>query len=174
MLRAELVLRRHGVHHRPPAYIRGMAPRISNLGRLQAGAGLRLDGLQHRIDIGTGPAGILRIGRDVFINRGVTIYAEHSVSIGDNVRIADLASIHDSDLHQVEEGASVRVAPIVIGNNVWIGRAAIILPGVTIGDHAVIAAGALVNRDVPERSLAAGVPARPVRELRASSGWVRD
>ena len=54
-------------------------------------------------------------------------------------------------------------APIVIGDHVWIGTNAIVLKGVTIGDGAVIAAGAVVTRDVPAHSLAAGVPARVIR-----------
>ncbi len=55
--------------------------------------------------------------------------------------------------------------PIVIGNNVWIGAAATILPGVTIGDNAVVAAGAVVSRDVPASTIAAGVPARVLKRL---------
>jgi acetyltransferase-like isoleucine patch superfamily enzyme len=55
--------------------------------------------------------------------------------------------------------------PITIGNNVWIGVAATILPGVTIGDNAVIAAGAVVSRSVPADTLAAGVPARVLKHL---------
>ena len=55
--------------------------------------------------------------------------------------------------------------PIMIGDNVWIGAAAVILPGVTIGNDSIVAAGAVVSRDVPPRTLVAGVPARPIRVL---------
>ena len=57
------------------------------------------------------------------------------------------------------------VAPITIGNNVWIGAHATVLAGVTIGDNAVIAAGAVVNRDIPADTVAAGVPAKVIRKL---------
>ena len=57
-------------------------------------------------------------------------------------------------------------APIHIGRNVWIGAGAMILPGVTIGENAIIAAGAVVNRDVPANMIVGGVPARELREIR--------
>jgi acetyltransferase-like isoleucine patch superfamily enzyme len=56
----------------------------------------------------------------------------------------------------------VRVAPVDIGDDVWIGRGALVLPGVTIGDGAVVAAGAVVTKDVPAGSVVAGVPAKVV------------
>jgi phosphonate metabolism protein (transferase hexapeptide repeat family) len=59
---------------------------------------------------------------------------------------------------------SRRTARVIIGNDVWIGHAAIVLPGVTVGDGAVIAAGAVVSRDVAPYTIAGGVPARPIRE----------
>jgi acetyltransferase-like isoleucine patch superfamily enzyme len=59
----------------------------------------------------------------------------------------------------------VTAAPIVVGRNVWIGAGATVLQGVTIGDDAVVAAGAVVTRDVPPRVLVAGVPARVVKAV---------
>ena len=56
-------------------------------------------------------------------------------------------------------------SPVRIGNDVWIGGNVTILPGVSIGNNVVIAAGAVVNRDIPDNSLAAGVPARVIRAL---------
>jgi acetyltransferase-like isoleucine patch superfamily enzyme len=67
----------------------------------------------------------------------------------------------------------VGVAPIRIGNNVWIGRNALIFPGVDIGDHSVIGAGSIVTRSIPDRSVAVGNPARPIKRLSASDGFVR-
>lgn len=55
--------------------------------------------------------------------------------------------------------------PIVLGNNVWIGAGAIVLPGVTVGDNSIIGAGAVVTRDVPANAVAVGNPARVVRTL---------
>ena len=56
-------------------------------------------------------------------------------------------------------------APIHVGENVWIGSHATILPGVTIGENAIVAAGAVVTKDVPADTVVAGVPARPIRKL---------
>jgi acetyltransferase-like isoleucine patch superfamily enzyme len=117
--------------------------------------------------------GRVAIGDRVMLNYGVEIYAARSITIGADTQIGDLAAIYDTNFHQVEEGAEVAVAPVAIGSNVWIGRLAVVLPGVTIGDHAVVAAGAIVTGDVPARTLVAGNPARVVREVRASNGWRR-
>ncbi|GGH87258.1 hypothetical protein GCM10007362_48960 [Saccharibacillus endophyticus] len=56
-------------------------------------------------------------------------------------------------------------APVVIGQNVWIGSNATLLPGVTIGDHAVVAAGAVVTKDVPQDAVVAGVPAKFIKTI---------
>ena len=122
---------------------------------------------------GAGPGAELVVGDDVFLNRGVTVHASRSITIGPHTRLADHAAVHDTDFHPLEEGAATRVAPVVIGANVWIGRHAIVMPGVTIGDHAVVAAGAVVTRDVEARTVVAGNPARPRRTITASEGWVR-
>lgn len=57
------------------------------------------------------------------------------------------------------------IAPIVIGRDVWIGSGAILLPGVHVGDGAVVAAGAVVRADVPARTIVAGVPARIIKKV---------
>ena len=57
----------------------------------------------------------------LFLNRGVGIYAMRRIEIGDHTRIGDLATIHDSDVHEVEPGRPIRVEPVTIGRNVWIG-----------------------------------------------------
>jgi acetyltransferase-like isoleucine patch superfamily enzyme len=173
VLRAIAFYRLKGVRHGPLPYIQGRLPRVNARGEITVGRRFKVDGLQARVDFGAGSRGRLEIGDDVFLNRGVTIYAAELVQIGDHTRIADHASVHDTDFHQVQEGATVRVAPVRIGRNVWIGRNAIVLPGVTIGDHAVVAAGSIVVRDVPARALVAGNPATVRRELRAGDDWVR-
>ncbi|MBC8076121.1 MAG: hypothetical protein H7Y32_08620 [Chloroflexales bacterium] len=81
-----------------------------------------------------------------------------------------MVSIHDEN-HIPGRGPEpiaqrgFRCAPVVIGRNVWVGAKATILQGVTIGDGAVVAAGAVVTRDVAAYTLVAGVPARPIRAL---------
>src|SRR5262249_34816819 len=109
----------------------------------------------------------------VGINNGVSIFSSVSVTIGQFTGLGHYASIQDSDLHNLEPGTPIRVAPVTIGRNVWVGRNAVILPGVTIGDHAVIAARAVVTRDAEDRTLVAGVPARPIRRLDVPEGWRR-
>lgn len=94
---------------------------------------------------------------------GVHIRCEDNIRIGHGVAIARDVAIMDSDQHSIA-GASTK-APVVIGDHVWIGARAIILKGVTIGSGAVIAAGAVVSRDIPPGMLAAGIPARPIRPI---------
>lgn len=121
------------------------------------------------ISIAVADGGTLTIGADCSINRGTILSARQSVVIGAGTRIGDHCSIRDSD-HRVSPGTSLLesgfvVAPVIIGANVWIGRQVTIMPGVAIGDGAVIGAHSLVNRDVPARSLAFGTPARVARCL---------
>ncbi len=115
----------------------------------------------------------LVLGQRVFINTGATIVANHSITLGDDCLIGDYVAIFDTDHHQLEPGRPKRVAAVRLGDNVWVGRSATILPGVTIGDHAVVAAGAVVTEDIPARTLVAGVPARPIRTLDVPDGWRR-
>ncbi|MFR6471246.1 MAG: acyltransferase [Turicibacter sanguinis] len=95
-----------------------------------------------------------------FIDRRATIYCYNSITIGENVMIAEDVMIRDSNNHTIERDGYVKDAPVVIGNHVWIGTRATILSGVTIGDGAVVAAGAVVTKDVPANTLVGGVPAK--------------
>jgi acetyltransferase-like isoleucine patch superfamily enzyme len=126
------------------------------------------------VELGAGKKGSLVLGERVFINTGATIVATHSIEIGDDCLIGDLVAIFDSDYHPMEPSRPTRTAPVRLGVNVWVGRSATILPGVTIGDHAVIAAGSIVTGDIPARTVAAGAPARPIRTLDIPDGWRRD
>jgi len=98
-----------------------------------------------------------------YVNCGTQIYCFNAISIGDDVSIAENVCIRDSDNHLIS-GNKTESRPIHIGDRVWIGMNAIILKGVTIGDGAVVAAGAVVTRDVEANTLVAGVPARFVRQ----------
>lgn len=108
----------------------------------------------------------LRIGRRTTINEFNNIRAGNApVSIGDDCQISQFVSIIAAN-HGIARGALMRDQPhdlpaagISVGDDVWIGVHAVILPGVTIGTGAVIAAGAVVTRDVPEYAIVAGVPA---------------
>jgi acetyltransferase-like isoleucine patch superfamily enzyme len=100
-----------------------------------------------------------------YLNEDVRIGCYNHIKIGHDVAIAEQVVIRDSDNHQLVGGPAHQPdAPIEIGNHVWIGMRATILKGVRIGDGAVVAAGAVVTRDVPAYSIVAGVPARVVRE----------
>lgn len=106
---------------------------------------------------------IIRFGSG-YINRNVKIRCFKEISIGENVAISENVTIWDSDAHELNGKTENVTQPITIGNNVWIGTNVIILKGVTIGDGAVVAAGSLVNKNIPPKCLAAGVPAKVVKE----------
>jgi acetyltransferase-like isoleucine patch superfamily enzyme len=125
----------------------------------------------HRQTLITG-WGRITIGDRVFINSGAIIFSAVEVTIGNDVAIANEAYVMDSDSHGIE-GRPVKEEPVRIGDGTWIGARAIILPGVTIGRRCLIAAGAVVSRDVPDDTLVAGNPARVVRDLVYPEGVTR-
>ncbi|WP_185959504.1 acyltransferase [Planococcus salinarum] len=98
-----------------------------------------------------------------YVNSNSRIYCFNNITIGDDVAISEDVVIRDSDNHSILSGDHTVSQPISIGNHVWIGLRATILKGVTIGDGAIIAAGAIVTKDVPANCLAAGVPARIIK-----------
>lgn len=105
----------------------------------------------------------IRLGAGVFLNFNCVILDVVQVTIGDCTQIGPGVQILAADHPRDAEGRAAGLEfgrPIHIGRNVWIGGGAIILPGVTIGDDAVIGAGSVVTRDVPARATAFGNPAR--------------
>ena len=108
----------------------------------------------------------ISVGRNVFINSGCCFQDQGGITIGDNVLIGQQVVIatlnHDLG---AEKRANMLPAPVVIGNNVWVGAHATILAGVTIGDNAVIAAGAVVTKDVPANTVVGGVPAKIIKAI---------
>jgi acetyltransferase-like isoleucine patch superfamily enzyme len=111
----------------------------------------------------------IRVGRNVFINQGCTLNDLGGIDIGDDVLIGPRVSLITSGhpLDPVQRRKQIVAAPIVVERNVWLCAGAIVLHGVTVGQDSVVAAGAVVTRDVPRGTLVAGVPARVVRELPA-------
>lgn len=108
----------------------------------------------------------ITIGKDVFINSGCHFQDQGGIEIGDGALIGHnvvLATINH-DLNP-KENRKNHYAPIKIGTHVWIGSNATILPGVTIGDYAVVAAGAVVTQDVPAMTVVGGVPARVLKTI---------
>lgn len=119
-------------------------------------------GLNHKCIIQTGrPEAVIKIGNNCGFS-GCSIVADKEVVIGDNSKFGANAIIGDRDDHQEIYASSPK--PIHIGNNVWIGMNATIMKGVTIGDNAIIAAGALVTKDIPAGEIWGGVPARFIKK----------
>lgn len=106
---------------------------------------------------------ILELGSG-FTNNEVEICSFKKIKIGNNVAISKGVIIRDSDNHIINGNEVNLSQPIEIGDHVWIGLRAIILKGVKIGNGAIVAAGAVVNKDIPEKCLVGGVPARIIKE----------
>ncbi len=155
-----------------PSYS-GYWPHIENRGAIFLGENVKFRSHRLRHHISALDDAILEIGHNTFLNDGVSICAKKSVIIGNNVLIGDMTSILDSDFHQVSPDMPVKSLPVFIGNNVWIGANSMILAGTSIGDHSVLAAGSIVVGKIPAKTLAAGSPARVVKEINIPDGWVR-
>lgn len=159
-----------------PIYLRGRSAMALGA-RLTTGVNVRLDAFAPR-----GSPPVLRFGNDVQINDGVHIAAIESVEIGDNALIASRVFISDHNhgnyqAHDVASWPDVAPAarplssrPVRIGRNVWLGEQVCVLPGVTIGDGAIVGANSVVTRDVPSNAIAAGNPARVIRVFDFATG----
>ncbi len=108
----------------------------------------------------------IHIGKQVFINMGCKFQDQGGIYIGDGALIGHnvvLATLNHAK--SPKDRGTMIPAPIHIGKHVWIGSNSTILPGVTIGDGAIVAAGAVVSKDVPENAIVGGVPATILRYL---------
>ena len=135
-------------------------------------------------------SGVIKIGKRTFINAGTNIISINEIEIGDDVTIGWNIYIYDHDSHSLDyrfrkddierqredfyanrnfifskDWSTVKSAPVKICNKVWIGFNAIILKGVTIGEGAIVAAGAVVTKDVPAWTVVAGNPATIVKKI---------
>lgn len=113
--------------------------------------------------------GRIVLGDGCVLSRGVHISSRAAITLGAGCMVGEYASLRDAN-HRYGDGQTVRdsgfsSAAITLGRNVWVGRGAVILPGVSVGDNTVVAANAVVNRSLPANVLAGGVPARVLREL---------
>lgn len=106
----------------------------------------------------------IEIGRDSIIGEGAVLDGRDKLLIGNHVDIASEVMIYNSQHDIDSEDFHAILAPVVIGDYVFIGPRVIILPGVKVGDGAVVAAGAVVNKEIPSYTIVGGVPAQVIRE----------
>jgi len=122
------------------------------------------------VDIGPGVTislnknATLELGDDVYINSDSKLICSSNTKIGAGSVISWDVEIRDSDFHRILREDFVVSKPIDIGSKVWIGSRATVLKGVKIGDGTVVATGAVVTKDFPEKCLIAGVPARIIQK----------
>jgi acetyltransferase-like isoleucine patch superfamily enzyme len=121
----------------------------------------------------------LVVGDNSYIGRFIHICAYHSVHIGKNALIADKVFITSAD-HRYEDirrpiiEQELTLGPVFIGDNVWIGENAVIMHGVTIGNHCVVGANSVVKKNIPDYCVVVGQPARIIKRYDFDSGkWVR-
>jgi maltose O-acetyltransferase len=113
------------------------------------------------------PSAEIQIGDGVWINNNAVIIAEHcKISIGKNTLIGTEFTVYDSDFHDLHPErrmtGKAETAPVIIGENIFIGSRVTVLKGTVIGNNSIIASGAVVTGVIPENCIAAGVPAKVV------------
>ena len=166
---------------RPRWYIRLMAPLYQHRGRgSKIYRSVRMDTPPYR-QFALGRGSVVESYSCINNAVGDVIIGDHTriglhntiigpVSIGNNVNLAQGITVTalnhnfgDATKRIDEQGVSTK--PVVIGDDVWIGANVVVLPGVTIGSHCVVAAGAVVTKDVPDRTIVAGVPAKVIKTI---------
>jgi serine acetyltransferase len=120
---------------------------------------------------------VVRIGDRCLIGRGSHIVGHWNIDIGDDIQTGPYVYITDQNHSYIDPnqpiGRQVPVeAAVRIGSGSWLGANAVVLPGASIGEHVVVAAGAVVRGEIPDRCVIAGVPARVVRRFVEGEGWV--
>ncbi len=169
------------VQTRPRWYVRMLAPLYQHRGRHSViHSSVRMDTPPYR-KFSLGQYSVIESYSCINNAVGDVIIGDHTriglhntiigpVTIGSHVNLAQGITVtalnhnfEDTEKRIDEQGVSTN--PVTIGDDIWIGANAVILPGVSIGHHSVIAAGAVVTKDVPPHSLVAGVPARIIRQI---------
>jgi acetyltransferase-like isoleucine patch superfamily enzyme len=145
-------------------------PRIDAAGKIRLGDNVRIHSHLARTQLSAGEGARLVVGEGTFINSGAVLSARSEVRIGARCQIATGVVLMDCDFHGVDDRDAPGItAPIVIEDDVWLATRAIVPKGVRIGRGSVVAAGAVVTRDVPPYTLVGGVPARPIRTLKTEA-----
>ncbi len=124
------------------------------------------DSVEIRLPIRSDYGANLKIGKGVFINSGVMFTDLGGIKLDDNVLVGPNATIisvnHPLD---PQKRHTVEMKPVFIDKNTWLGANSTILPGVTVGQNSVVAAGAVVTKDVPANTVVAGVPAKVMKRI---------
>lgn len=141
-------------------------PTIQQQGALELGHLVRIWSNINPTQILVGSNGLLSIGDGAYIN-GALIAVDKEVRIGKNCYLAPMVQIVDNDEFGLGGKETQGAKPVIIEEDAWLATRSMITKGVRIGKGAVVAVGAVVEEDVPPYTLVAGVPAKPIRQLRA-------
>jgi acetyltransferase-like isoleucine patch superfamily enzyme len=143
-------------------------------GRLEVGEGTLLE---PGCWLTLGPEGRIRIGRGCFLNKNTMLAAGELVEIGDHVMFANNCFVGDAD-HRYDDPDQpvtwqgfVNRGPVRIGDNCWFGVGCVVTGGVQIGERCVVGANSVVTQDLPPGVIAAGAPAKVLREIDFKGGW---
>jgi acetyltransferase-like isoleucine patch superfamily enzyme len=153
---------------------------LGNL-RVELGDYVGLEGQQVWIAAGDASQKVLQIGSHSYVGYSSTFIAGTEIIVGEHVLIANHVLLNGFDGHPIDPFARARnespgpsgQGPIRILDYAWIGNRAMILKNVTVGRGAIVAAGAVVTADVPDLTIVAGVPARPISTVRPPHGWAQ-
>jgi len=138
-------------------------PRVDNKGVMSVGDDFAVSCRFGDALLATGDHGRLEIGDSVTVNYGTAISASERVHIGDRVMIGPYCVVSDTDLPSPLAHAGDTSSPIEIGEDAWLAARVVVRPGVHIGAHAVVAAGSVVETDIPPYAIASGSPAKVLR-----------
>jgi maltose O-acetyltransferase len=151
----------------PPLVGNRMRTKLLRMAGVKIGSGSTVGGMLF-VHGGGRAVSRISIGQNCWINDSCTFDASAAITIGDNVAMGQsvmiLTNSHELGPSKSRAGRVIGL-PVSIGGGVWIGARTTVLPGVTIGAGALVAAGSVVNRDVDADTMVAGVPARLVRRL---------
>ncbi len=120
--------------------------------------------LQDHVYLRAGMNGSIQIGNNVAINSFARLFGHGGITVGDNSQIGPGATLTTTS-HDIGMEMAATFQPITIGEWSWIGANVIILAGITIGDHVVIGAGSVVTKDIPDYSVAVGIPAKVIKQI---------
>jgi len=151
----------------PPLVGNRLRTKLLRAAGVKIGSGTTVGGMFY-VHGGGRPVSRISIGRNCWINDSCTFDASAAITIGNNVDLGQsvmiLTNSHELGPSESRAGSVIGL-PVSIGDGVWVGARTTVLPGITIGPGAIVAAGSVVNRHVEADTMVAGVPARLVRRL---------